>query len=254
MKYQKFSLLFVGLSLFSLVCISAKPPQKNTEAPVAVQAPNVLAKTTDSVSYYLGFLYAKQIIQSFPNGFSPDAFAVGVKKAVDNDVSITDAEANQFLQKYFTEEQQRVSRAQLEEGKKFLAENAAKEGVTTLPSGLQYKILKAGTGAKPTATDKVQVMYHGTLTNGTVFDSAKERGEPVTFPVNGVIAGFSEALQLMGEGAVWVIYVPSELGYGANPDPRSGIPPNSVLIFEMELQSIITAEPAIPQVEPNLFK
>ena len=243
----------VVLSLCHLVYISAKPPKKEAAAPVAVQTP-VLAKTTDSVSYYLGFLYAKQILQSFTEGFSTDAFVVGVKKAVNKDVAITDAEANQFLQNYFTQEQQRISQKQLNEGKQFLAENATKEGVTTLPSGLQYKVLKEGTGVKPTATDEAEVMYHGTLIDGTVFDSAKERGEPVTFPVNRVIPGFSEALQLMGEGAVWVIYVPAELGYGENPDPRSGIKPNSVLIFELELQKVIKADADIPQVEPNLFK
>ncbi|MDR0814243.1 MAG: FKBP-type peptidyl-prolyl cis-trans isomerase, partial [Bacteroidales bacterium] len=172
----------------------------------------------------------------------------------EKDVAITDVEANQFLQNYFTKEQQRVNQKQLDEGKKFLAENAAKEGIITLPSGLQYKVLKEGTGAKPTATDEAEVMYHGTLVDGTVFDSSKERGEPATFPVNRVIPGFSEALQLMGEGAVWVIYVPAELGYGENPDPRSGIKPNSVLIFELELQKVIKTDAGIPQVEPNLFK
>jgi len=124
-----------------------------------------------------------------------------------------------------------------EEGDKFLAENKGKEGVTELPSGLQYKVITAGTGKQPTATDTVSVHYRGTLINGTEFDSSYQRGEPATFPVNGVIKGWTEALQLMKVGAKWQLFIPSDLAYdtrGAGGD----IGPNSMLMFDVELLSV----------------
>jgi len=122
------------------------------------------------------------------------------------------------------------------EGEAFLAENKKKEGVITLPSGLQYKVLTAGKGKKPTDTDTVTVQYRGTLINGTEFDSSYRRGQPATFPVRGVIPGWTEALKLMEPGAKWQIFVPPKLGYGERQFGR--IPPNSVLVFDMELLSI----------------
>ncbi len=123
------------------------------------------------------------------------------------------------------------------EGLAFLEKNKSKDGVVVLPSGLQYKIIKEGTGAKPGPTDKVKTHYHGTLIDGTVFDSSVERGEPISFPVNGVIAGWTEALQLMGVGSKWQLYIPSNLAYG---DRRAGdkIAPGSTLIFDVELLGI----------------
>lgn len=120
----------------------------------------------------------------------------------------------------------------------YLAENGKKEGVTTLPSGLQYEVITAGKGTvKPTASDQVKTHYHGTLTNGTIFDSSVDRGEPITFPVTGVIRGWVEALQLMVEGDKWKLTVPSELAYGAQ--AQGQIPANSVLVFEVELIEIV---------------
>jgi FKBP-type peptidyl-prolyl cis-trans isomerase FklB len=125
----------------------------------------------------------------------------------------------------------------LEAGRAFLAEKETKDDVTVLPSGLMYKVIEAGAGATPVATDSVTVHYRGTLIDGTVFDSSYDRGQPATFPVNRVIAGWVEALQLMNEGAKWELYIPSELAYG-----RAGaggdIPPNCALIFEVELIEI----------------
>jgi FKBP-type peptidyl-prolyl cis-trans isomerase len=121
--------------------------------------------------------------------------------------------------------------------KKFLAENKKKEGVKSLPSGLQYKVIKAGTGKKPKLTDTVTVHYRGTLIDGTEFDSSYSRGQPATFPVNGVIPGWTEALQLMQEGAKWQLFVPSNLAYGERGAGRQ-IGPNATLIFEVELISI----------------
>ena len=123
------------------------------------------------------------------------------------------------------------------EGQDFLAGNGKKEGVKTTSSGLQYKVMKAGSGKTPKATDTVKVHYHGTLINGTVFDSSVQRGEPATFPVNGVIAGWTEALQLMKEGDKWQLFIPSKLAYGERAaGPNIG--PNSTLIFEVELLSV----------------
>jgi len=123
------------------------------------------------------------------------------------------------------------------EGEAFLAANKTKEGVVTLPSGLQYKILKVGTGPKPTASDKVSCNYRGTLIDGTEFDSSYKGGKPIEFPVSGVIHGWTEALQLMPVGSKWQLFIPSDLAYG---DPgRPGIPPGATLVFEVELMSIV---------------
>ena len=125
-----------------------------------------------------------------------------------------------------------------EQGLAFLAENAKKEGVMTTPSGLQYKVLKPGSGkVHPRATDSVRVHYHGTLIDGTVFDSSYDRGQPAEFPVGGVIAGWTEALQLMSAGSKWRLYVPSELAYGAQ--GVGSIPPHSVLVFDVELLDVL---------------
>jgi len=124
------------------------------------------------------------------------------------------------------------------EGEAFLTANKAKPDVTALPDGLQYKVLKEGTGPKPTANDTVSVNYRGTLLNGTEFDSSYKRGQPVSFPVGGVIKGWTEALQLMPVGSKWQLFIPAELAYGDNPPPGSGISPGDALIFEVELLSI----------------
>ena len=130
-------------------------------------------------------------------------------------------------------------------GEEFLTVNKAKDGVVTLPSGLQYKILTAGTGPKPTAADTVSCNYRGTLLNGTEFDSSYKRGHPETFPVTGVIKGWTEALQLMQVGSKWQLFIPSDLGYGdRGADPRSGIGPGATLIFEVELLSIQSKDKA----------
>jgi FKBP-type peptidyl-prolyl cis-trans isomerase len=140
--------------------------------------------------------------------------------------------------------------ANKKEGEAFLAANKSKEGVVTLPSGLQYKILKEGSGPKPKATDSVVCNYKGTLINGTEFDSSYKRGEPATFPVTGVIKGWTEALQLMPVGSKWQLFIPSDLAYGARGTPGGPIGPNSTLIFEVELMSIKEKAPAPDQVPP----
>ena len=141
------------------------------------------------------------------------------------------------MRKKQAEKAQQMGAANKTEGEAFLAANKNKEGVVTLPSGLQYKILKTGTGPKPTASDSVVCNYRGTLINGTEFDSSYKRGQPATFPVNGVIKGWTEALQLMPVGSKWQLFVPASLAYG---DRGAGadIGPNATLIFEVELLSI----------------
>lgn len=142
--------------------------------------------------------------------------------------------------------------ANKKEGEAFLAENKTKDGVVTLPSGLQYKILKEGTGPKPTAADTVVCNYKGTLLDNTEFDSSYKRGQPATFPVGGVIKGWTEALQLMPVGSKWQLFIPSELGYGARGGPGGGIGPNATLVFEVELMSIQPkAEVQAPKPNPS---
>ncbi len=151
---------------------------------------------------------------------------------------IAPAECGEILQKYFTELEENKIKATMEEGQAFLAANSTRPEVTTLPSGLQYEVITEGKGAKPKATDTVRCHYHGTLVDGTVFDSSVQRGEAINFPVNGVIAGWVEALQLMPVGSKWKLYIPYNLGYGARGAGQS-IPPYATLIFEVELLDIV---------------
>ena len=166
--------------------------------------------------------------QSVP--FDPAMVARGVKDGLAGGKTLlTDQEAQAAVAAT-------LQAAGKKEGDEFLAANKSKEGVVSLPSGLQYKILKAGTGPKPTASDTVVCNYRGTLINGTEFDSSYKRNQPAKFAVSGVIKGWTEALQLMPAGSKWQLFIPSDLAYGES--AQSGIPPNSTLIFEVELISI----------------
>lgn len=198
----------------------------------------ILETEMEKVSYSLGVSVANSVkaqgLQSI------DAKAVG--KAFEDvfegkELVISEEEANVILQEYF----QKLANKALEEnqaaGKEFLLENAKRDGVFTTASGLQYEVLAQGSGASPKATDEVTVHYHGTLTDGRVFDSSVERGQPATFPVNGVIPGWIEALQLMNVGSKYKLFIPSDLAYGERGAGQM-IGPNSTLIFEVELISI----------------
>ena len=154
-----------------------------------------------------------------------------------SELKINAEEINNHLQSYFGKLQQENQSKAVEEGKKFLESNKEKTGITTLESGLQYEILTEGNGAKPKASDTVTTHYHGTLISGEVFDSSVERGQPASFPVNGVIAGWVEALQLMPVGSKWRLFVPSNLAYGERGAGQK-IGPHTTLIFEVELISI----------------
>ena len=157
-------------------------------------------------------------------------------------------EFQESMQKKQEEKQKKLSETNGAEGTKFLADNRAKEGVQVTASGLQYKVISAGNGVKPKATDTVKVHYTGKLVNGTVFDSSVQRGEPVEFPVNGVIPGWVEALQLMPQGSKWELYIPSDLAYG--PAGNQGIPPASTLIFEVELLEVKAAAAEAAPAKP----
>jgi FKBP-type peptidyl-prolyl cis-trans isomerase FklB len=172
------------------------------------------------------------------------ALAAGLADTLAGKSQMTEAEQKEVLSEFRTQMMARMETKQKAEGEKnakdgeaFLASNAKKEGVKTTASGLQYKVIKSGSGKTPTASDTVKVHYHGTLVDGSVFDSSVQRGEPATFPVNQVIPGWTEVLQLMKEGDKWQVYIPGKLAYGErSPSPKIG--PNSTLVFDVELLSI----------------
>ena len=193
----------------------------------------------DKISYSLGLSIASNLISSGVKTINAEAFNDAMSTVfAGKRPEIMPDEANNILQDYFDKIQKEQGNAAKEAGEKFLAENKTKEGVVVLPSGLQYKILKAGDGPKPKASDTVKCHYEGRLINGQVFDSSIRRGEPAEFPVGGVIAGWVEALQLMPVGSKWQLYIPSELAYGAHGAGQS-IGPNETLIFDVELLAIV---------------
>ena len=199
--------------------------------------------TTDEtrVSYGIGRQLGDQIRSNPPPGVSLDALIAGLTDAFQGEPSrVAPEELNNAFRaiREIMQEQERVkAEAAADEGLAYLAENGKREGVTTLASGLQFEVLTAGEGAKPTRESTVRTHYHGTLIDGTVFDSSYDRGQPAEFPVGGVIAGWTEALQLMNTGSKWRLYVPSELAYGAQ--GVGSIPPHSVLVFDVELLEIL---------------
>jgi FKBP-type peptidyl-prolyl cis-trans isomerase FklB len=170
-----------------------------------------------------------------------ESFVKGLKEVIAGQPSSLTQQDIQTAMMALQQEMQQKQGAKGSENKQageaFLAENKNQEGVKTLPSGLQYQVLEEGTGKSPAASDKVTTHYHGTLIDGTVFDSSYERGQPATFPVNGVIAGWTEALQLMKEGAKWRLFIPANLAYGEQ-GAGDAIGPNTALIFDVELISV----------------
>ncbi len=211
---------------------------------VSAQESQKLKSEKEKISYIIGMdlgnNFKKQSVD-----IDPDSLARGIKDALSGaKPQLSDQEAREIMTSFEKEmrakqEENRktVGEKNKIEGEKFLAENKSKEGVQTLPSGLQYKVITPGKGKKPQFTDTVTAHYRGTLIDGTEFDSSYRRGQPASFPVNGVIRGWTEALQLMGEGAKWQLFIPPALAYG---DRGAGqaIGPNAVLIFDVELISI----------------
>ncbi len=198
-----------------------------------------LKTKADSVSYSLGLMMAQNMKQQGIESIDPAVFSKAVDDALKNGtLKIPMAQANKIGQDHMKAQQAKKHEKNIAEGKKFLDENGKRTGVTTLPSGLQYEVLKAGTGNKPAKTDKVSVHYHGTLIDGTVFDSSVDRGQPATFGVTQVIPGWVEALQLMPAGSKWKLYIPYSLAYGER-GAGGKIGPYSTLVFEVELLSIV---------------
>jgi len=198
-----------------------------------------LKSKADSLGYSLGYNLGEFLkangVKDLPADVNVDAMVKGIKLALGNDKSPLTREQCSMAISSFVEGKRTESISKNKaDGAKFLEENKKKQGVITLPSGLEYQVVKMGTGPKPTAADQVQVHYHGTLINGTVFDSSVDRGQPITHSAAGFIQGWNEALSLMPEGSKWKLFIPSNLAYG---DQGAGadIPPGSTLIFDVEL-------------------
>jgi FKBP-type peptidyl-prolyl cis-trans isomerase FklB len=220
---------------------AAKP---RTAAGTKTPVPLALQTQKDKVSYAIGLNIGKSLRKDSVD-VNPTIFVRGVKDALSGAKALlTEEELKTVLtalqtdlRKKQEETMRQAGEINKKAGEDFLAQNKAKDGVVTLPSGLQYKILKEGTGPKPTAADSVVCNYRGTLLDGTEFDSSYKRGQPATFPVSGVIKGWTEAVQLMPVGSKWQLFVPAELAYG-NRGAGADIGPDATLVFEVELLSI----------------
>ena len=200
----------------------------------------------DKVSYALGLGIGQQLAQMGAQDLNIDDFAQAIKDVIaGNELKVQHRDAQKIVQEYFAKQEQEMNAKRAEQGKvhkeageKYLAENAKKDGVVTLPSGLQYQVIQEGNGKKPTAKDTVMCHYEGFLIDGTVFDSSVQRGEPATFPLQQVIAGWTEGLQLMQEGAKYRFFIPYRLAYGEG-GAGGSIPPYAALIFDVELIQVI---------------
>ena len=197
----------------------------------------------DKVSYALGLGIGQQLAQMGASDLNIDDFADAIKDVINgNELKVPHKDAQTIVQEYFRQQEERINAIRAEQGKaegeKFLAENGKKEGVVTLKSGLQYEVLREGNGKKPKATDQVKCHYEGTLINGQVFDSSYKRNEPAVFPLNQVIPGWTEGLQLMQEGAKYRFYIPYILAYGES-GAGGSIPPFATLIFDVELLEVM---------------
>jgi len=191
-------------------------------------------KVSYSIGLNIGFNFTKQNVP-----INPDALALGVRDAIAGKPKMTEDQIKETMtafEKEMMDKQKAVGEKNAADSERFLGENKKKEGVKTTASGLQYKVMKEGTGVQPKATDTVTVNYRGTFIDGTEFDSSYKRGQPATFPVNGVIKGWTEALQVMKVGSKYQLFIPANLAYGET--ARPGIPPNSTLIFEVELMDV----------------
>lgn len=199
-----------------------------------------LSSENDSLSYAFGVDIAKNLESNKVENINIEAIAQGMKDQQGNgeNLKMTPEEAGQFIRGFFDKKAQAETEVAKQEGADFLAENGKNPDVITTPSGLQYIILQEGTGEKPGPESTVKCHYHGTLLDGTVFDSSVERGEPIDFPVNGVIRGWTEALQMMPVGSKWKLFIPYDLAYGER-GAGGKIGPYSTLIFEVELLEIV---------------
>ncbi len=198
-----------------------------------------MSQDIQAVSYCIGLSVADSLLQQDLGGIDPTVMAEAISDVFQGKtMKYSPEQANEIIQKYIQEITTSKFEVYKNEGEDFLAENAKKEGVTTTDSGLQYEVIELGTGTKPKNTDTVNVHYHGTLIDGTVFDSSITRGIPATFGVHQVIKGWTEALQLMPVGSKYRLYIPQDLAYGAHPHPGGAIKPFMALVFDVELLGI----------------
>lgn len=198
----------------------------------------------DKTSYALGMGIGRQLKDMGADKLNLDDFAQAIKDCISGKAQLGESEAQQLAQQFFAEQEKEqrakaaeIGKAKKAEGEAYLAENAQKEGVITTASGLQYKVLKEGTGKSPKATDSVECHYEGFLIDGTVFDSSVQRGQTATFPLGGVIKGWTEGLQLMKEGGKYRFFIPYHLAYG-EAGAAGAIPPYATLIFDVELIAV----------------
>lgn len=240
MKLQRKTGVLAGLCLALLLSGCDQPAVAESDS---AEKGNKVVLDTDikRASYLLGYRQLQGLLEQTDGTINADAFVQGASDlaaAADSQVDMANGQQlMQVLQEAVAAKQAAASQGVREAGDKYRAEYAAKEGVTALPSGLLYEVITEGSGDKPKATDTVTTHYHGTLVDGTVFDSSVERGQPASFPVNGVIRGWTEALQLMAVGSKWRLVIPPELAYG---DRGAGaqIKPGATLVFEVELLGI----------------
>ncbi len=250
--------LVLGAICLVLTSAVAKDKKKKSDVPVADACKQVFFNKVDSMSYALGMNvgadFAKNI-KNIPGGASNvDLLIKGFSTAMKGDSTLMTKEfATEFFRKYISEAQAKELEVKKGAGDKFLAENKTKEGVKTTESGLQYQVLVPAEGPKPKATDSVEVHYQGFLLDGTKFDSSVDRGEPITFPLNQVIPGWTEGVQLMSVGSKYKFFVPYTLGYGEQGTPNGGpIPGFSTLIFEIQLlkiKPVVEVAPAAPALK-----
>ncbi len=205
----------------------------------AVSATPKLNTALDSVAYAIGLSVGGSLKGQGLSNVNTAVLMRGIKETLeDTPMAMTPEQANEYIGNYFQKQASAKGDANLKVGQKYLEENKKRPNVVTTESGLQYEVLKMGEGPKPTDTSRVKVNYHGTLTDGTVFDSSIERGEPVEFPVNGVIKGWTEALKLMPVGSKFRLFIPADLAYGERA-AGPAIGPNSTLVFDVDLLEIL---------------
>lgn len=254
---MKKTVLILAAAMFVVASVSAKEKKnkKDKKTPVVVAIVKEMNNEIDSMSYALGMNVGNDFsknLKGIPGGKSNiDLLIKGFATAMRGDSTLMTAEvANEVFKNYITKAQKADTDAKKAEGEKFLATNSTAEGVIVTPSGLQYKVITPAEGPKPTAKDTVKVHYTGTLLDGKVFDSSVERGEPIEFPLNQVIPGWTEGVQLMSVGSKYKFFVPYNLGYGEQGTQGGPIPGFSTLTFEVELLGIKPFKEPAPKVEP----
>jgi len=230
--------LFMAASLGSFAQTTSKKAVPVKKPATAKPAPTTLKNQSDSFSYAIGVSIANFYREQGINNISSAMVTKAINDCGAGKQALDDGQVNNIIMSYMQQKRSEKSAGTRKVGEAFLAENKKKPGVITTASGLQYTILKEGTGPKPVSTDQVKVHYHGTLVDGTVFESSVQKGEPIVYAVNGFIPGWIEALQMMPTGSKWKLFVPSNLAYGDN-DSGPAIKAGSTLIFEIELLEIV---------------